>query len=214
MPYINSNTIKNSLLTSLIVCLVACAAPPSSDSTSDLAGNLTSDSLPAMVEVKTPPITPKFKRDYARAISLLQSRKSRSAINAFTALTRNYPQFAGPHVNLGLIYFRAKQYTKATKHFNKALVLNPNNAICHNHIGIMQRKKGEFKDALKSYRLALRSNANYANAHLNIGILYDIYLLNLTKALEHYQRYQTITGDKDKTVRKWIIDIKRRVNAS
>lgn len=182
--------------------------------TGNSAGDSTDDSLPEMVEIKTPPLTPKFQRDYARAISLIQTKKNRSAIRALTLITQKYPQFAGPHVNLGLIFFRAKQYSNAKKAFNKALALNPNNAVSNNHIGIMQRKNGKFKEALKSYKIAIRSKPNYANAHLNLGILYDIYLSNLTKALEHYLRYQEITGNKDKKVSKWIIDIKQRVNAS
>jgi len=193
--------------------VVACAVP--GGNSGEQAGDaLLEDALPARVEVKTPPITPKFQRDYNRAISLIQTKKNRSAIKALTLLTKNYPQFAGPHVNLGLIYFKAKQYSKAQKAFNKALALNPNNAVSHNHIGIIQRKNGKFKDALKSYRLAIQGDPKYASAHLNIGILYDIYFSNLPKALEHYQLYLDITGAKNKKVSNWIIDIKRRVNAS
>jgi len=206
MPYINSTNIKNLLLSVIVLIISACATTA--------GDNSIEDTLPEKIVVITPPTTPKFQRDYARAISLIQGKKNRSAIRSLTLLTQNYPQFAGPHVNLGLIFFKAKQYTKARKEFEKALVLNPNNAVSHNHIGIIQRKNGEFKQALQSYKLAIQSNANYASAHLNIGILYDIYLSDLTKALEHYQRYQQITGDKDKKVAKWIIDIKRRVNAS
>ena len=193
--------------------ITACAAP-TGESASDASNEFSEQLLPEKVEVKTPPITPKFQRDYTRAISLIQTKNNRSAIQALTLLTQNYPQFAGPYVNLGLIFFQAKQYNQAKKEFSKALTLNPNNAISHNHIGIIQRKNGEFKEALISYQLAIRSNPNYANAHLNIGVLYDIYLSNLTKALEHYERYQKITGEKDKKVANWIIDIKRRLNAS
>jgi len=207
---------KNIILTLFVLSITACAAPSSGskDSSGESIFESSSDTLPAMADVTTPPITPKFQRDYTRAISLIQSKKNRSAITALTRLTQNYPQFAGPHVNLGLIYFKAKQYSKAQKAFTKALVLNPNNAISHNHVGIMQRKKGKFKEALTSYRLAVRSNPDYAGAHLNLGILYDIYLSNLPKALEHYQRYQKITGEKDKKVSNWIIDIKRRIKSS
>jgi len=209
MQYINNILIKNSILSLIIVSISACAAI-----TGGSVSEPENDTSIKKVIVKTPPITPKFQSDYTRAISLIQTNKNRSAIRALTLLTQNYPQFAGPHVNLGLIYFHAKQYTKASKEFNKALVLNPGNAVSHNHIGIIQRKNGKFKDALKSYKLAIVNKPDYASAHLNIGILYDIYFSNFTKALEHYQRYQKITGNKDKKVSNWIIDIKRRVNAS
>lgn len=198
------------MLALLIAGVSACAIPTSSSD----EDTIEEEALPTLVPVKTPPVTPKFQRDFNRSISLMQKNKNRSALKLLTLLTQNYPQFAGPHVNIGLIYFRAKQFSKAKKAFEKALSLNPNNAVSHNHLGIIQRKNGEFKAALKSYRYAILSNADYANAHLNIGVLYDIYFSNLTKALEHYQRYLDLTGNKDKKVSNWIIDIKRRVNAS
>ena len=45
---------------------------------------------------------------------------------------------------------------------------------------------------------------------MNIGILYDIYLNNLSAALDHYQHYQAITGGRDAQVKRWIQDVKLR----
>ena len=78
----------------------------------------------------------------------------------------------------------------------------------------MLRQRGQFAQARKAYEKALGINAAYASAHLNLGILNDLYLQNLDTALQHYQRYQVLTGDSDKQVAKWIIDLERRVQAS
>jgi Flp pilus assembly protein TadD len=87
-------------------------------------------------------------------------------------------------------------------------------AVAYNHLGVVLRQRGQFEQARQSYETAIRINAAYASAHLNLGILNDLYLQDLATALRHYQRYQVLTGDSDKQVAKWIIDLERRVQAS
>jgi DNA-directed RNA polymerase subunit F len=43
--------------------------------------------------------------------------------------------------------------------------------------------------------------------------LYDLYLGNLDKALAHYNRFQSLSPEKDKEVEKWIADLKRRIKS-
>jgi len=87
----------------------------------------------------------------------------------------------------------------------------PQQPDIYNALGSIYRRTGRFDDAETAYLKALQLAPDYANAHLNIGILYDIYLSNLSAALNHYQRYQTISGGDNTVVNKWIIDVKQRL---
>ena len=60
---------------------------------------------------------------------------------------------------------------------------------------------------------AVTVNPDYALAHYNLGVLNELYLQRLDVALEHFERYQELTGD-DEQVEKWIADLRRRVEAS
>ena len=69
----------------------------------------------------------------------------------------------------------------------------------------------EIGEARKAYDAALSIDANYAYAHLNIAILYDLYLHDGNKALQHYQRYQALSPTEDTQVVKWIVDLQQRM---
>ncbi|GMR16942.1 MAG: hypothetical protein BMS9Abin31_1342 [Gammaproteobacteria bacterium] len=188
------------LLSLLVVGLTACATKN------------TIETKQAVV-VEIPPISKAAQQEYNRALALIKGGNRRAAVKALESMTRNYPQFAGPYTNLGLLHFHAKRYNKATITFNKAIDRNPASAVSFNHLGILHRMAGRFKESLKSYQAAVNSDPGYANAHLNIGILYDIYLSDFRKALQHYERYQNLTNGKNEKVGKWIIDLKRRDTA-
>ena len=129
---------------------------------------------------------------------------------ALERIAQQEPRLAGPHVNLGILHIRAGRWEKAEAALRKAIELNPANAPAWAHLGIVLRHQGKFDEALTAYQKALSIREDYALAHLNIGILYDIYFQKLDEALEHYRRYQALTGESDTQVAKWIVDLERR----
>lgn len=148
---------------------------------------------------------------YISAIAAMRAGKDEEAEALFVEMTREFPDLSGPYVNLGIIYFRAEQNDQARAAFEKALELNPDSAISYNHLGILSRLEGDFSKALDHYTNALAIRLNYANAHLNLGILLELYLGQLTEALGHYRRYYQLTGKQDDEVKRWIIDLERRI---
>ncbi len=150
---------------------------------------------------------------YTRAVSAVKAGRNDHAIKLFKDLTREYPDFAASYTNLGLLYLRSNKTAEAEHVLNQAITLNPGDAVAYNHLGVLLRQRGEFEQARQAYLNALRIDGNYAGAHLNLGILHDIYLHDLGQALQNYQRYQVLTGESDKQVSKWIVDLQRRVNS-
>ena len=168
------------------------------------------ESAAPLVATPAPKVAPELQARYQYALSLMKSGQSRQAIAALEDISRREPRLAGPHVNLGILHIKAGKLEKADAALRKAIELNPANAAAYNHLGIVLRSQGKFDEALDAYKKALNINDNYATAHLNIGILYDIYFQKLGKALDHYRRYQELTGESDAQVAKWIVDIERR----
>ncbi len=157
---------------------------------------------------------PAAMKAYQQALQATEKGDRKRGIKLFTAISEQYPQFSGPQTNLGLIYFKQGDSAKAEVAFNKAIGINPKNATAYNHLGIIHRQQGRFDQAEKAYLSAIQYQPAYANAHLNLGILYDIYLLKLDKALQHYQKYQSLQATEDTTVKKWTIGLKRRLKVS
>ena len=165
---------------------------------------------PAASEKPAAVVAPK---GYNEAMTAAKKGNSKSAIKLLTQVTVEYPDFSIAHTNLGLQYLSKGKITAAEQSLRKAISVNSKDAIAYNHLGVILRKHGKFTEARDMYIKAIENQSNYANAHLNLGILYDIYLYELSSALEHYKIYQEITNDNDKLVSKWIIDLERRIKS-
>ena len=176
--------------------------------TSEAASGEAAEQVPAPAPVMEDPVATRF----ATAVQAMREGRDQEAESLLLAMTQDYPGISGPYVNLGLVYFRAEKNQQARAAFEQALTLNPNSAISYNHLGILSRREGDFNKALDHYTNALAINFNYANAHLNLAILLELYLDKPSDALRHYQRYYQLTGEKDEEVKRWIVELERRLN--
>lgn len=151
---------------------------------------------------------------YEQAIGALKNGDTELAIELLTQLTQDAPDKPRLFTNLGLAYFRMQQADAAEQAFQQAVAHDPDDAVAHNHLGILQRHKGRFQEALTQYQRAIEIDDSYASAHLNLGILFDLYLQDLEKALQQYQKYQVLSSGENASVSGWIIDIERRLKAA
>lgn len=183
----------------LLACLAlaACASGPRTES-GEKAASVRAD--------------PQAEAEFTQALQALKSGRDDDALRILTGLTRKYPNLAGPFTNLGLLYLKQGKFPEAKQALLQATTINLNDAVAYNHLGVVYRELGEFKQAQQAYETALTLKPNYADAHLNIGILFDVYLNDLPQALVHYEKYQSLSGNPDDKVAKWIIDLKRRVS--
>jgi len=161
----------------------------------------------------TPQISPEARQSYDEALKAMRDGDNDQAKKLLSSLSETYPNLSGPFTNLGLIYFREGKVDEAEAAFQQAIKVNPKSAVSYNHLGIINRGKGKFQEAKQDYEQALKINDGYAYAHLNLGILYDLYLGDLQKALDHYNQFQNLSPEKDKEVEKWIADLERRMKS-
>ncbi len=152
--------------------------------------------------------------NYEAALEDLKMNEFKSAIEELEYLGNTAPDLEYIFTNLGLAYIKIENYKGAKQAFQRAISQNNSDAIAYNHLGIINRMQGHFDEARLAYERAINIDPEYTQAHLNLGILYDIYLQNLTLALNQYETYQALTDSQDKTVGSWIVDIKRRLKVS
>ena len=155
------------------------------------------------------------------AVQMLQKQADESlrageidlAIEQFTALLKADPSVRQTYTRLGLSYLIKQDNKQAKQAFINAIEQDKNDAIAYNHLAVIQRQEGLFQQALDNYKNAINADNDYANAYLNLGILYDIYLQDFSKAQQQYVVYQRLTDSSNENVDKWLIDIKRRIDA-
>ncbi|MDH5776653.1 MAG: tetratricopeptide repeat protein [Gammaproteobacteria bacterium] len=141
---------------------------------------------------------------YRQALTHLNNNKLDDARSLLKDFIDDHPSLAGPWANMGLIFIKEGKLDKATEALDKALKLNPKLAQAHNLRGYIENKKRNFLQAEKFYKAAIEINSSYSIAHYNLALLYDIYLQDIAKAVQHYKIYLKITENKDKKTMDWV----------
>jgi Flp pilus assembly protein TadD len=78
---------------------------------------------------------------------MMKSGKATDAELEFKQLIVAYPQFAGPQLNLGLLYLHGSKLADAETAFKAALQSTPGNPVAGDELGIVERKLGKFSEA-------------------------------------------------------------------
>lgn len=150
------------------------------------------------------------KTEYKAAIDVMQAGDTENALKLFSKITQDYPELAGPHANLGLLYQTLGRVKDATEAFDRAISLQPDSARIYNSAAVFYRSQGRFKDAESAYLNAIDKAPDYVAPVLNLGILYDLYLHQPAMAIKYYRQYLFLTGDDDEKVALWLADLERR----
>ena len=98
------------------------------------------------------------------------------------------PTSAGALVNLGTVYFNARDWSRAEQFYRKAVEVDPEYALAHFNLGNLYDERGDRSAALHHYLAALRIHPRYADAHYNIALLYQA-MGQALKAVRHWKAY-------------------------
>lgn len=191
------------IVTALIIC--GCA-----NSLIAYKSSKSSEQSEVIVEQPRFKVSQKTASAYNAALKHMRTKNYETAIAEMQKVARMDKRISGPWVNIGLAHKELGDLKKARISFEKALSINPHNPYALNYMGILYRENGEFEKAEKLYKQALSARPDYQNAHLNLGILCDLYLRKIDCALEHYQQYLNLTGQKDKQVTAWMVHLKKQ----
>ncbi len=148
--------------------------------------------------------------DFAAGIQAMKSGNHKMAREVFLAMTEKYPEYAGPWVNLAILYHRSGENDAAEKAFKTALGITRDNPEIFNQLAIFYRDTGKFYMARDVYEEGISLHPDYAPLRRNAGILYELYMQQNREALEHYQAYIKLKPD-DKEVETWIADLTQRL---
>ncbi len=206
--------IRHLLLLTVLTALTACATDPVPKSSSVPAEQRVTPPASAEEEAAMLQSVPtRALTIYDQAVTAMTAGDLIEAELKFQEFLLQYPDYAGAHVNLAMIFAARGDLTAAENSLTDALILNPGHAQALNQLGMLLRRQGNFEAAENAYLKALSASPDYALAHYNLGVLNDLYLQRLDTALKHYERFQELAGD-DEQVAKWIADLKRRISAT
>jgi Tfp pilus assembly protein PilF len=155
-------------------------------------------------------VSSKIRASFNSAMRLLEQGQYDSGIALLADVTEAAPEVTSLHIDLGIAYARVGELERAEGSIKNALLLSPRHPVAHNELGILYRKMGRFEKARESYEAALAVYPDFHFARRNLAILCDVYLSDLSCALENYEAYSEAVG-KDDDVDMWIADLRKRI---
>ena len=106
-----------------------------------------------------------------------------------------------------------KEFSEANK---KNKTLQAEVADMHYNLGVILTKQNNFRAAMREYEKVLELKPDDKDSHYNLAIIYDEYMKDNKRALEHYRAYLKIApeGKDTQKVRKWVIDKEAEIKVS
>jgi tetratricopeptide (TPR) repeat protein len=155
-----------------------------------------------------------MQSEFSRALELMQESKYAEAVPLLEGILGKNDQLPGVQINLAIASMNAgvgkEYYDKAEKALLRAVQIDPRKPVAYNQLGLLYRRTGRFEESKKAYRQAITLDSDYTMPYLNMGILCDIYLQDLTCAIEFFEKYKLLAPAQSEKTQGWLTDIKRR----
>lgn len=121
------------------------------------------------------------------------------------------PEQAREWSHAGLHAHQQGDVDAAIAAWRRSVALDPANATTVNNLALLLKQQNRFGEAASLLEQGLDAAPGVAELHYNLAVISELYLLDLEKALTHYQRYRVLVGEDDNLVAGWIADLERRL---
>lgn len=138
----------------------------------------------------------KENRRFEAALTLLEERRFREAVEAFSDLVALSPDMTGAYGNRGLAYLNLGLDEAARNDFETVLQLDPEDAMGHSMLAELSRFGGSPEDTLRHVVDALELNPDEPQAHFIRGWMFAR-AGQFDMAAEDLERYVELAGDRD-----------------
>lgn len=188
-----------------VAAAVSAAAPASASGAAPAAAP-----VPAVPAAPAPlALSAAALADFQRATDSANANKDTDAELDLRQFELQYPGFATPAIDLGLLERREGKLDDSAASFKRAAMIDAGNPVAFDELGITLRQQGKFADARSAYEQAISLNADYAPAHRNLAVLLDLYLGDPVAALPEMERYRMLTSE-EKPITSWIAELRAR----
>ena len=204
------------LIASIACFLTACNTTPTREAPA--ASKTSEPATPARIEIQEAVgftiveeayISDEVRLDYNRAQNLLDQGRDDDGIALLETVADAAPGLSAPRIDLAIAYHNKGDLEAAEAQLKQALAINPSHPVALNELGIVYRKTARFTEARQSYEAALNVYPGFHFARRNLAVLCDLYLSDLSCAVENYEAYMA-TVDSDEEAALWLKSVRFR----
>jgi tetratricopeptide (TPR) repeat protein len=107
---------------------------------------------------------------FLKGLILAEQGDTQAAIDAFTAMTRDYPELPEPYNNLAVLYAAEGQYDQAREALEMAIRTHPSYAVAHENLGDVYAKM-----ASQAYDKALSLDRGNQTAKTKLSLIRELF---------------------------------------
>ncbi|MGP4843233.1 tetratricopeptide repeat protein [Marinobacter sp. 1Y8] len=204
----STEVLKASVLGLAVLIFAGCAAGPSPQ------GGIAAEPVASSAKQRPAPaaMTPAQQKQYDDAGRRASSGQTAEAIAILSSLRTERPDLALVTARLAWLQQQQGNTEQAIALNKDALETDPGNEMATNNLALLLQSEGQFKQARDYLDKGLSWHPDSPGLHYNLAVLSELYLLDLSSALTHYQRYRALQPDGNEPVEGWIADLQRRLN--
>ena len=139
-----------------------------------------------------------------------------AAIEVYTSATEMDTEDVDLYLGLGRSYIKVSEYDKAIQIYEKVVRMLGKHGSkkqlrqAYNNLGWLYTQRNRYNEAELAYLRAIKADPEYANTYYNLGLLYDLHLDDELGAIEAFEKYMALGGERSNAVRKRIKEIRSR----
>ncbi|HHT9117137.1 MAG TPA: tetratricopeptide repeat protein [Candidatus Hypogeohydataceae bacterium YC38] len=136
--------------------------------------------------------------------------------DAYSAAVELGSQDVPLHLRLCKCFIETQDYDKAISQYAKVLEILDEKAPkeqtrqVYNNLGWLYTQQKKYREAETAYLKAVKTDPSYANAYYNLGLLYDKYLRDELAAVDCFEKYIDLKGERTAYVQKRLAEIREK----
>jgi len=113
------------------------------------------------------------------------------------AALKIYPNYNDANTQLGVAYYKIKDFKKSEKYYLITLENNPNDAVAINNLAAIYFNTGQYEKAINMYERAITLNPRFSDAMVNIGSCYGS-MQKYEESIIYFKKAIDISPDNSK----------------
>lgn len=163
----------------------------------------------ADLSLKKSPATALFH--YQKARVHWELKEYDAAIDKLREALSHDSKLTDAHLLLGQVYFRDKEYRRATQHFNQVLAVESNNSLAMVGLAEIRLAQGAASEAVALYVSAINLQPRNLDYRFRVAYIYEVIQNDLESALSAYRRIDSFVRENRIPAASFPVNLKEKI---